>query len=227
MLDPACGACYAFLGTVLRERGDLPWRATSLQRAIALLPPTAAVYVDLGITYLRAGDARPGAGPARGRPEPAAPSLPAPDWDAAIAGLRPRSPRTRTRAEAHNVLGLLLGRKGADSAEVAAEFREAIRLRPDYAEAHNNLGLVLIQAGDDAGGIAALREAVRLSPDYADAHANLGAALTPTDAEEAIRELETAVRLAPASVKAHFNLAIAYGASPAPGPAKRSNSCAR
>ena len=67
-------------------------------------------------------------------------------------------------AEAHNILGRMLGQKGADSATVAAEFREAIRLRPDYAEAHNNLGLVLIQAGDDAGGIAALREAVRIGP---------------------------------------------------------------
>ena len=73
---------------------------------------------------------------------------------------------------------------------------------------------MLIQAGDDQAGIAALREAVRISPDYADAHANLGAALTPTDAEEAIRELEKAVALAPASVKAQFNLAVAYGASP-------------
>ena len=56
---------------------------------------------------------------------------------------------------------------------------------------------------------------MRLGPDYADAHANLGAALTPTDAEEAVRELEKAVALAPASVKAQFNLAVAYGASPA------------
>ena len=118
------------------------------------------------------------------------------------------------------MLGLLLGRTGADGSEVAAEFREAIRLRPDYAEAHNNLGLVLVQAGDDEAGIAALREAVRLGPDYADAHANLGAALTPTDAAEAIRELEKAVALAPTSVKAQFNLAVAYGASPSRGPAK-------
>ena len=88
---------------------------------------------------------------------------------------------TDRAAEAHNVLGRLLGRAGASSNDVASAFREAIRLRPDYAEAHNNLGLVLIQAGDDQNGIAALREAVRLAPDYAEAHANLGAALTPTD----------------------------------------------
>jgi tetratricopeptide (TPR) repeat protein len=79
---------------------------------------------------------------------------------------------------------------------------------------------VLIQAGDDPAGIAAFREAVRIQPDYADAHANLGAALTPTDPEEAIRELEKAVALAPTLVKARFNLASAYGASPTHGRAK-------
>ena len=93
------------------------------------------------------------------------PSLPTPDWDAAIAALRQALTPTRARADAHNVLGLLLGRKGADSTEVAAEFREAIRLRPDFAEAHNNLGLVLIQAGDDQAGIAALARGSRISPD--------------------------------------------------------------
>jgi tetratricopeptide (TPR) repeat protein len=147
-------------------------------------------------------------------------SLPAPDWDSAIAGLRQALTATPNRPEAHNVLALLLGRKGADSSDVAAELRQAIRLRPDFAEAHNNLGLVLIQAGDDEAGIAAFREAVRISPDYADARANLGAALTPADADEAIRELEKAVALAPASVKAQFNLAMAYSVSPKLGQPK-------
>jgi Flp pilus assembly protein TadD len=148
------------------------------------------------------------------------PAIPAPNWDVAIAGLRQALTDNAKHAEAHNVLGLLLGRNGAKSAEVAAEFHEALRLRPDYAEASNNLGLVLIQAGDDKAGIAALREAVRISPDYAEAHANLGAALTPTDPEEAIQELEKAVALAPAAVNAQFNLAVAYGTSPSRGTAK-------
>ena len=85
----------------------------------------------------------------------------------------------------------------------------------------------LIQAGDDPNGIAALREAVRLAPDYADAHANLGAALTPTDPDEAIRELEKAVALAPASVKAQFNLATAYGSSSRTARRRRSRRCER
>src|SRR5262249_59180168 len=93
-------------------------------------------------------------------------------------------------------------------------FLAPVRLGRDYAQAHDNLGLVLIQSGDDAAGIAQFREAVRLDKDDAEAHANLGAALVPSDAEEAVRELETAVALAPGSVKARFNLAAAYGASP-------------
>ena len=141
----------------------------------------------------------------------------------AIAALRQAlasSPQHSETPEAHNVLGLMLGRKGAPADDVVAAFRAAIRIRPDYAEAHNNLGLVLIQSGNDEEGIAALREAVRLAPAYAEARTNLGAALTPTDAEAAIKELEEAVRLAPGSVKALFNLAVAYGASPTHGSRK-------
>jgi len=236
-LDPAAGASYAFLGAALRDGGDVALARASLQRAIALLPPTAAVYVDLGITYARTGDLDKAIGQFEAGMNLPPASAPKPDWDPAIAGLRTAIGVTKdtkgtkdtkdakdakgdSLAEAYNVLGRLLGRSGAGSEEVAAAFREAIRLRPDFAEAHNNLGLVLLQAGDDQGAIAALREAVRINPDYADARANLGAALTPTDAEAAVQELERAVALAPASVKAQFNLAVAYGAAPQAGSAR-------
>ena len=203
-----------------RAEADCPWLArSSLQHAIALLPPTPAVYVDLGIVFLRGNDLARGAGQLEAALNMTGSALPEPDWDAAIAGLRPLLAANPNSAEGHNVLALLLGRKGASPDAVAAEFREAIRLRPDYAAAHNNLGLVLLQSGDDAAAIAELREAVRLRPDYADAHDNLGAALTPTDVNEAIRELELALKLAPNSVKAMYNLAIAFGASPDRGPA--------
>jgi tetratricopeptide (TPR) repeat protein len=219
-LDPASGTSYAFLGTALRETGDLPGSRASLQRAIALLPPTAAVYVDLGTTYLRTGDLDKALGQLVAGLNLPGPWVPTPDWSAATAELRKALAASPGRADAHHVLGLLLGRQGAAGRDVAAELREAIRLQPGFAEAHNNLGLVLIQSGDDPGGIAALREAIRIAPDYADAHANLGAALIPTDGEEAVRELEKAVSLAPTSVKAVFNLAAAYAATPAHGLAK-------
>ena len=87
---------------------------------------------------------------------------------------------------------------------------------------------MLIQTGDDPGGIAALREAVRLAPEYADAHANLGAALTPTDADESIRELEKAVALAPDSVKAQFQPGGGLRREPEPRTRqRRSSSCGR
>ena len=213
------------------SRGISAGARLSLQRAIALMPPTAAVYVDLGITYVRAGEPAKALGQLEAGLNVPQPSFPTPDWDAAITALRTWSKTggpafatgsgaAGTSAEAHNTLGRMLGRTGAPSPDVAAAFREAIRLRPGFAEAHNHLGLVLIQAGDDEAGIASLREAVRIGPDYAEARANLGAALTPTNAEEAIRELEKAVVLAPASVMAQFNLALAYGASGTAGHAK-------
>jgi tetratricopeptide (TPR) repeat protein len=220
-LDPAAGASHAFLGTALRESGDLAAARQSLQRAIALLPPLPATYIDLGIVYLRLSDLDKALGQFEAGlnlPWPSPP--PAPDWDAAIDGLRGALAKDPNRPEAHDVLGLLLGRKGASTSEVVAEFREAVRLRPNFAEAYNSLGLVLTQADDDRAAIKAYREALRISPDYADAHANLGAALIPTDAEQAIVELEKAVALAPASVKAQFNLATAYAASPSHGAAK-------
>jgi tetratricopeptide (TPR) repeat protein len=190
---------------------------------MALAPAMASAYIDLAVVFLRAGNLEQGLGQLEAGLNVPAPIPPPPDWDAAIAALRQAAVPGPTRPESHvaqNLLGLLLGRKGAPGEEVLAAFREAIRIRPDYAEAHNNLGLVLIQSGKDEEGIAALREAVRLAPAYAEARTNLGAALTPTDAPAAIKELEEAVRLAPGSVKARFNLAVAYGSSADHGPEK-------
>ena len=137
-LDPAAGESHAFLGTVLRDERDWPGARVSLQRAIALLPPTAAVYVDLGITYLRArGSSIMRSGQFEAGLNLPPPSQPAPDWSGAIAALRqtlstPPLQGRRTadaqRAEAHNVLGRLLGRAGASSDDVASAFRDAIRL---------------------------------------------------------------------------------------------------
>jgi tetratricopeptide (TPR) repeat protein len=222
-LDPGSAGGHAFLGMALLETGELPAARASLQRAIALSPSMAAAYVDLGVAFLRDGNLEQGLGQLEAGLNVPEPVPPTPSWDAAIVALRhalAASPHHAAAAEAYNVLGLMLGRKGAPGDEVVAAFGVAIKMRPDHAEAHNNLGLVLIQSGKEEEGIAALREAVRLAPAYAEARTNLGAALTPTDVDAAIKELEEAVRLAPGSVKALFNLAVAYGASPAHGPSK-------
>ena len=219
-LDPSAGAGYAFLGTALGETGQIENARRNLQCAIALLPSFSATYIDLGTVYLRAGDLDKALAQFEAGINISASSGPSPDWDTAIAGIRGALAAKPDRAEAHNMLGLLLGRKGADSKEVLAEFREAVRLRPDFADAHNNIGLVLAQGNEDKAAIAEFREALRIRPDYADAHANLGTVLIPTDSREAVREFQRAVALAPGLLKAQFNLAVAYGSDPSSGPAK-------
>jgi tetratricopeptide (TPR) repeat protein len=219
-LDPASGASYAFLGTSLREAGQLDDARRNLQCAIALLPSFSSTYIDLGIVYLRAGELEKALGQFEAGISISPPAGPVPDWDTAIAATHEALQAKSDNAEARNILGLLLGRKGAGGKEVLAEFREAVRLRPDFAEAHNNIGLVLAQDSNESAAIVEFREALRIRPDYADAHANLGAALLATDTEAAVRELEKAVALAPGSLKGQFNLAVAYGTNPSSGPAK-------
>ena len=221
-LDPSSAPSASFLGVALRESGQLDDARRFVQRAIALQPSFAASYVDLGLVCLDKGELdralgqfetglnfQPGAGPA-------------PDWNGAIAALQKSLASKPNNADAHNLVGLILGRSGADSSKVIDEFKAAARIRPDFAEAHNNIGLVLAQNNDGEGAIKEFREALKIQPDYVDALTNLGAILVSTSADtaEAVRVLQRAVALAPTSMKAQFNLAEAYGADPNYGPAK-------
>lgn len=219
-LDPSAAASYALLGMAQRDVGDLTGSKLSLEHALALSPTTAATFIDLGIVFLQQSQ------PQRALAQfeaglNANSAIPTPDWDGAISALRTIIAKGSDLAEFHNMLGLLLGRNGAASDEVLAEFRQALQFRPTYADAHNNMGLVLAQDAQDDKATAEFREAIRIRPDYADAHANLGAVLLLSDVEEAIGELEKAVSLDPSLITAQFNLAEAYGDSPTHGTAKQ------
>ena len=61
--------------------------------------------------------------------------------------------------------------------EAIGEYREALRLKPDYAEAHNNLGVALEDRGSLDGAIAEYREALRLKPDFPQGRVGLGRSL--------------------------------------------------
>jgi Flp pilus assembly protein TadD len=92
------------------------------------------------------------------------------------AGASPQQTANEKAAEDHVKRGTaLFGKRNLDGA--IAEYREAIRLDPNYTEAHDNLGVALGYKGDVDGGIAEIREAIRISPNYAEAHSDLGAAL--------------------------------------------------
>jgi Flp pilus assembly protein TadD len=88
-----------------------------------------------------------------------------------------------------------------------AEYREAIRLRPDYAQAHLELGLALAGKGDSDGAIAEYREAIRVEPDYGQAHYILGNALGARgDWDGEISEEREAIRLKPDDGRPHLSL---------------------
>ena len=120
-----------------------------------------------------------------------------------------RSGSSPTTPTAHYNLGIALHDQGKLD-EAIAEYREAIRLKPDYAEAHYNLGIALSDQGKLDEAIAEYREAIRLKPDSADAHNNLGIALQDQGKlDEAIAEYREAIRLKPDYAEAHNNLGIA------------------
>ena len=104
------------------------------------------------------------------------------------------------------ILGLALDNQGKRD-EAIAEYREAVRLKPEYAEAHNNFGVTLRAQGKQDEATAEYRLAIRLKPDNAEAHNNLGVSLNDQGKlDEAIAEYREAIRLKPEYATAHNNL---------------------
>jgi tetratricopeptide (TPR) repeat protein len=113
-------------------------------------------------------------------------------------------------ARNHNVRGIELAQGGRWD-EAVANFREAVRLRPDYTDAFNNLGNVLYFQGKLDEAVAAYREAVRLSPNHAGALSNLGEVLRHHGKlSEALECCQRAVELQPdfAQGRNHLGLAL-------------------
>lgn len=79
-----------------------------------------------------------------------------------------------------------------------SEYRQAIRLLPDFAEGHANLGLVYMLTGDYAQAVSEQQEAIRLKPDLAEAHYNLGNVYARQGRyAEAVGAYREAIRLKP------------------------------
>jgi Tfp pilus assembly protein PilF len=120
---------------------------------------------------------------------------------------------TEANYRAHNNLGVEL-RNRRRTAEAAEHFREAVRIRANFAEGHNNLGGALAEQGHLAEAIEHYSQALRLRPGYSDAHNNLGVAFANQGkTDEAIREFQESLRIDPNQADAHSNLAVMYETS--------------
>jgi tetratricopeptide (TPR) repeat protein len=106
-------------------------------------------------------------------------------------------------------LGLELAAKGRPR-EAIELYRQALRVKPDYADAHNNLGVVLAAIGQRQAATREYEEAARLAPDSAEAQSNLGKSLAAQGRLDAgILHLGEVVRLSPLSAEARIALAEA------------------
>ncbi len=96
--------------------------------------------------------------------------------------------------------------------EAMEEFKQAIRIKPDYAEAHYNLGVTYGELGRHQEAIEAFKQAIRIKPDDAEAHYNLGVTYGELGHyQEAMEAYKQAIRIKPDYADAHYNLGVTYG----------------
>lgn len=77
-------------------------------------------------------------------------------------------------AQAHEMLGAVLGRSGRPE-EALKSFDDALTVNPGLASAHYNRGMMLLGMNDRDGAESAFLEAVRIDPDLLPARERLGA----------------------------------------------------
>jgi Flp pilus assembly protein TadD len=128
------------------------------------------------------------------------------------------SAEPKTKAESLEFQALVWALRGYREGEAGKHeqavqaYREAIRLKPDFAEAWINLGVAYADLGQYQQAVQAYREAIRLKADFAPAWYNLGNSYgklgRPQEVAQASRE---AIRLKPDYAEAWTNLGVIYG----------------
>jgi tetratricopeptide (TPR) repeat protein len=91
------------------------------------------------------------------------------------------------------------------------QYREALKLEPDYGGVYVNLGNAYISKGYIDQAIVYYKKCISLKPDYVPAHVNLASAYGLKGlTEDAIAEYKLALELKPDNPDIHFNLGLAY-----------------
>ncbi len=100
----------------------------------------------------------------------------------------------------------------ADFYEKAIEaYKQAIKIKPNFAEAHYGLGVAYDKLGKHKEEIDAYKQAIKIKPDYVEAYNNLGVVYSELGMHKEATELfKQAIRLNPNHAEAHSNLGVAY-----------------
>jgi len=204
-LGPYWAKPYSSLGGVLNQQGKLAEAAVALREAVRLNPVDYEMVETLAVILDREGK----------REEARI------YWLLALK-VDPDKERIKKRLaeqvyEAHYNRGVALRKQGETEVAIK-EYREAIRLKPDYAKAHNCLGVALLMSkGRTVEEILEYNEVIRSRRDMQpvrdgwveDAYAD------PGKKEVATKEFREAVHLNPDYAEAHLNLgAMLYGVNP-------------
>jgi Flp pilus assembly protein TadD len=100
-----------------------------------------------------------------------------------------------------------------EMAAAVDEYREAIRMRPDYVEAHANLAVALVRLGRSDEAVLAYEAALRLAPGLTPVRLNLGILHYRTGRfEAAIEVFERILREQPRSIQASQLCGLALSA---------------
>ncbi len=110
---------------------------------------------------------------------------------------------------AHNNLANHLLKRG-DSTSAERQYREAIRIKPNFEPAYLGLGALLARQQKDTEAMAEFKKALIIKPDFATARFHLGALLEKNNyLEEALVQYREAVRFQPDEASFHNNLGVA------------------
>jgi len=111
---------------------------------------------------------------------------------------------------AHHNLGVALAETPDGTNQAIAQFRAALKIKPDYLRAHTDLGSAYAKVGRFSDAMAEFRAAIAIDPDLPIPHNNLGNSYAQLGIwNEAISEYQTALRLDPEYTGARNSLAEA------------------
>ena len=86
-------------------------------------------------------------------------------------------------------------------------YKQALKIKPDYAEAYYNMSVALNDKGDPEAAIDSYKQALKIKPDYAEAYNNMGVAMNDKgDPEAAIDSYKQALKIKPDYAEAYNNI---------------------